>query len=213
MIAFAPAATSALQQVPDAGGAPQPLTRLDKGENSNRWPEFLPGGKAVLFTAGTAVPGIFTNAQVAVQSLGTGERRNLIPGGTNPRYAPSGHLVYAQGGNLMAVPFDPQRLTATGAAVPVVEGVLQSPLTGAAQYSFSTTGSLVYVPGGVQASPTQAGVGQSQWGGAAVGRPCARLRVSAAFPRRSAGSRGDRGTGVASLAVRSLPGDADPIYV
>ena len=27
----------------------------------------------------------------------------------------------------MAVPFDPQRLTATGAAVPVVEGVLQSP--------------------------------------------------------------------------------------
>ena len=47
----------------------------------------------------------------------------------------------------MAVPFDPQRLTATGAAVPVVEGVLQSPATGAAQYSFSATGSLVYVPG------------------------------------------------------------------
>jgi Tol biopolymer transport system component len=50
----------------------------------------------------------------------------------------------------MAVPFDPQRLTVTGAAVPVVEGVLQSTLTGAAQYSFSTTGSLVYVPGSVQ---------------------------------------------------------------
>ena len=40
----------------------------------------------------------WTNAQVAVQSLGTGERRNLIQGGTQPRYAPSGHLVYAQGG-------------------------------------------------------------------------------------------------------------------
>jgi Tol biopolymer transport system component len=34
----------------------------------------------------------------------------------------------------------------------VVEGVLQSPVTGAAQYSFSSTGSLVYVPGGVQAT-------------------------------------------------------------
>src|SRR5207245_8191237 len=55
-------------------------------------------------------------------------------------------------GSLMAVPFDPQRLTATGGAVPVVEGVLQSPFSGAAQYSFSTTGSLVYVPGGVQAA-------------------------------------------------------------
>jgi eukaryotic-like serine/threonine-protein kinase len=150
MIAFAPTQASVLLQVSDAGGAAQPLTRLDKGENSNRWPEFLPGGKAVLFTAGTAVPAIFTNAQVAVQSVGTGERQNLIQGGTLPRYAPSGHLVYAQGGTVMAVPFDPQRLTATGAAVPVLEGVLQSTLTGAAQYSFSATGSLVYVPGGVQ---------------------------------------------------------------
>ena len=52
----------------------------------------------------------------------------------------------------MAVPFDPQRLAITGAAVPVVEGVLQSTGNGAAQYSFSATGSLVYVPGGVQAT-------------------------------------------------------------
>jgi Tol biopolymer transport system component len=50
----------------------------------------------------------------------------------------------------MAVPFDPQRLQVTGASVPVVEGVMQSISTGAAQYSISTTGSLVYVPGGVQ---------------------------------------------------------------
>ena len=123
-----------------------------------------------------------TNAQVAVQSVGTGERRNLIQGGTHPRYAPSGHLVYAQGGSLMAVPFDPQRLTVTGAAVPVVEGVLQSTVSGAAQYSISATGSLVYVPGGVQSSPKQAGVGQSQWGRAALGRPCARLRATRGFP-------------------------------
>jgi eukaryotic-like serine/threonine-protein kinase len=52
----------------------------------------------------------------------------------------------------MAVPFDPERLTAMGAAVPVVEGVLQSPFNGHAQYSFSGTGSLVYVPGGAQSA-------------------------------------------------------------
>ncbi len=144
-------ASGVLQQVSDAGGTPQALTRLEKGETDHGWPELLPGGKTVLFAAGTAGNN-WTNAQVAVQSLGAGERRNLIQGGTNPRYTPSGHLVYAQGGSLMAVPFDPQRLAATGAAVPVVEGVLQSTSTGAAQYSFSTTGSLVYVSGGVQAT-------------------------------------------------------------
>jgi Tol biopolymer transport system component/predicted Ser/Thr protein kinase len=149
MIAFAPTAASILQQVSDAGGTPQPLTRFEKGDASQRWPEFLPGGKAVLFAAApNAID--FTGGQIAVQSVGTGERRNLIQGGMNPRYAPSGHLVYAQRGTLMAVPFDAQRLATTGPAVPVVEGVLQSPVGGDAQYTISATGSLVYVPGGVQ---------------------------------------------------------------
>jgi eukaryotic-like serine/threonine-protein kinase len=150
IIAFAPTNVSALLQVPDAGGTPQPLSRLEKGESTHRWPEFLPGGQVVLFTAGTAA-GNFINGQVAVQWVGTGERQNLVQGGTHPRYAPSGHLVYAEGGTLMAVPFDPQRFAVTGAAVPVVEGVLQSSF-GAAQYNFSATGSLVYIPGGVQAA-------------------------------------------------------------
>jgi serine/threonine-protein kinase len=149
MIAFAPSVVGVLQQMSDSGGTPQPLTRREKGEVSHRWPEFMPGGKAVLFAAG-AINTNWTNAQVAVHSLGTGERRNLVQGGMAPRYSPSGHLVYAQGGSLMAAPFDPQQLTATGAAVPVVEGVLQSPFSGAAQYSFSATGSLVYIPDGVQ---------------------------------------------------------------
>jgi serine/threonine-protein kinase len=149
MIAFPPGNATLLQQVPDAGGAPQPLTRFEKGNNSHRWPEFLPGGKAVLFAVGRNVAD-WANAQVAVQTVGTGERRDLIQGGTQPRYVPSGHLVYAQGGSLMAVPFDPERLQLKGASVPVVEGVVQSISSGAAQYSISTTGSLVYVPGGVK---------------------------------------------------------------
>jgi serine/threonine protein kinase/Tol biopolymer transport system component len=151
-IAFASAGTSVLQQVSDSGGALQPLTHLEEGEIAHRWPEFLPDGKEVLFAAGTSISN-WTNARVAVQSVGTGIRRNLLQGGTQPRYAPSGHLVYAQGGRLMAVPFDPQRLAITGTAVPVVEGVQQSADYGDAQYSFSATGLLVYVPAVHQ--PTQ----------------------------------------------------------
>jgi eukaryotic-like serine/threonine-protein kinase len=149
-IAFAPAGASVLRQLSEAGGASKPLTRLEKGEGSHRWPEYLPGGKALLFSSGASVAN-WNNAQVAVQSIGTGERHNLVQGGTQPHYAASGHLVYAQGGNLMAMPFDLQRLAVTGAAVPVVEGVLQSSSSGAAQYSLSGTGSLAYVPGAIQA--------------------------------------------------------------
>ncbi len=154
MIAFAPAIVSPIMQIPDAGGVAQPLVRLAKGDIAQRWPEFLPGGKAVLFAAGPN--GInFTNARIAVQLLGTGERRNLIQTGSHPHYAPSGHLVYVQGGSLVAAPFDLQRLAATGAAVPVVEGVLQSPVSGAAQYSFSSTGALAYVSGGDQSAQSR----------------------------------------------------------
>ncbi len=154
IIAFAPTTNGALLQVPVAGGTAQPLTRLEKGDITQRWPEFLPGGKAMIF-ATSANTSSWANAQVAVQLLGTGERRNLIQGGTNPRYAPTGHLVYAQGGSLMAVPFDPQRLAVTGPPVAVIERVLQSSVSGVAQYSFSSTGSVVYVPGGIQSAQSQ----------------------------------------------------------
>ena len=47
---------SALSKVSSAGGTPQPLTTLDKqaGEVTQRWPQVLPGSKAVLFTSNTA---------------------------------------------------------------------------------------------------------------------------------------------------------------
>ena len=151
IIVFSPSVNSALRQVSDAQGIPQPLTRFGKGDVTQRWPEFLPGGKAVLFAGGAGSN--WSNAHIGVQTVGTGEQRTLIQGGTYPRYAPSGHLVYAQGGSLMAAPFDARRLEVTGVAVPVVGGVLQSPLSsGAVQYSISATGSLVYVPGGIHAA-------------------------------------------------------------
>jgi serine/threonine-protein kinase len=150
MILFAPTAFSGLRQVSEAGGAPQPLAQFETGDVAHTWPEFLPGDKAALFAA-SANTGNWTNAHVIALSIGTGQRRNLIQVGTQPRYALSGHLVYAQGGTLMAVPFDPQRLEVTGTAVPVVEGVMQSPASGDSQYSFSATGSLVYIPGNMRA--------------------------------------------------------------
>ena len=150
IIAFSLTMSSFLGQVPDTGGTPKQLTRFSEGEISHRWPEFLPGGKTVLFTASTSSFS-WNHSRVVAQAVETAERRNIIQNATNPKYAPSGHLIYAQSGSLMAVPFDAQRLAITGAAVPVVENVSHDPVTGAAQYSISASGSLVYVPGRAQA--------------------------------------------------------------
>ena len=59
-------------------------------------------------------------------------------------------IDYAQAGTLMAVPFDAERLAVSGSPVPVLESVYESPTTGVAQYSFSSTGSLIYVAGGLR---------------------------------------------------------------
>ena len=64
---------------------------------------------------------------------------------------PTGHIVYARAGTLLAVPFDLSRLQVTGDPISVAEGQGVSLGTeGNAQFSISETGSLIYVPGGLQ---------------------------------------------------------------
>jgi serine/threonine-protein kinase len=126
----------------------QMLTTPDptKGEYSHSWPQFLPGGKAVLFTIDTG--GSFDEARIGVLSLETGKVDVLFDGGTNPRYSPTGHIVFSRAGALLAVPFDLERLEQTGDPVTVVEGILMEP-GGAAHFAVSDDGSLAYVPGGM----------------------------------------------------------------
>jgi WD40-like Beta Propeller Repeat len=75
----------------------------------------------------------------------------LIERGSDAHYVRSGHLVYALGGSLFAVAFDVERLEVVGDAAPVLEGVQRSAsgsiLSGAAQFSVSDTGTIVYIPG------------------------------------------------------------------
>src|SRR5262249_59887849 len=90
-----------LWQVSSEGGTPRPLTTLDAttGEGGHLLPHLLPDGKAVLFTIRTIAR---PRGQVAVRSLVSDEQRVLIDDGTDARYVPTGHLVYARDGTLMA---------------------------------------------------------------------------------------------------------------
>jgi Tol biopolymer transport system component len=144
-IVFTPDNRVALSKVSSAGGTPQPLTTLDRqtSEITQRWPQVLPGSKAVLFTSSTHGNN-YEDAGIAVYAIASGQRKTVQRGGFSARYLPSGHVVYMHEGTLFAVPFDLQRLEVTGQPAPILEGVDAG---GSAQFSFSDTGDLVYVVG------------------------------------------------------------------
>jgi len=134
-----------LYRISATGGEPESLAVPD-AENDiwYRQPEILPGGKAVLFESWSG-----TSFVIAVLSLETGEKKILVEGGREGRYAPTGHLVYeaAMTGTLMVVPFDLETLEVTGKAVPILEGV-RAEYPEAVDYTFSSNGTLVYIAGG-----------------------------------------------------------------
>ena len=105
-------------------GAPQQLASVEAGEEADG-PQILPGGNTLLFTiAKTAEgPSRWDTARVVVQSLESRERKTVFEGGSAARYIPTGHLLYARGGTIFAVPFDVSRSRVSGQAVVVVPGV------------------------------------------------------------------------------------------
>jgi len=140
---------TSLSRVPAAGGKPEPVTVLDKAKNevTHRTPQVLPGGRAVLFTINIATAN-FNAASIVVQMLASGERKTLPVNGFNPRYLPSGHLLFAREGTIFAAPFDLRRLEMTGPPAPVLEDVTTSSGNGLASLAFASDGTLAYLPGG-----------------------------------------------------------------
>jgi eukaryotic-like serine/threonine-protein kinase len=148
-----------IMRIPATGGSPELLLKVAADEIT-QGPQIL-GSGALLFTVAKlsnrsltmGTPAAWDSAQIVVQSLKSGERKTLIQGGSDARYLPTGHLVYAAAGVLFAAPFDPVRLEVTDGKVPVVEGVLRTMAgavsSGAAHFSVSDTGSAVYIAGPV----------------------------------------------------------------
>jgi len=139
-----------LMRVSADSGIPEVLTTLDtsKGETAHTRPQFLPGGRRILFTVGSP-----EGAQFAVLDLDQKGYRTVARGGLNGQFVASGpthaereggHLTFVRGATLFAMPFDVSRLEVTGGEVPIVEDVsLQGP-TGTADYSVSAAGVLAY---------------------------------------------------------------------
>ncbi len=139
--------TGGMVRVPDSGGTPQPLPKANEtGEIAHRWPQVLPRGEAVLFTA-AITPGNYEDALINVMSLKTGQQKTVIRGGYFGRYLPSGHLVYIHEGTLFAVPFDTARLEVRGSPTPLLDDVGGNTTSGSGRFDFSTTGTFFFTSG------------------------------------------------------------------
>jgi serine/threonine-protein kinase len=133
------------------GGTPETLIAAKAGEVM-LGPQLLPDRDHVLFTVSsqtsTGAALYSDKAQIVAQSLKSGERKTLVEGGADARYVATGHLVYAIGNVLFAVPFDLAKVQVTGGPVPVVEGVERAAApgnSGPARYAISDQGTLIYV--------------------------------------------------------------------
>ena len=139
-----------LYRVSSSGGEPELLLESDSVGVSRA--HLLPNGKAVVF----GMTGSALASRILIFEIETGEVRELVPSGNQPRYVSTGHLIYGHGDRaLMGVPFDLETLQVTGAPVTLLPSLAVFG-GGASQFAVSQTGTLVYSTrgGGTGASVT-----------------------------------------------------------
>jgi serine/threonine-protein kinase len=130
----------------------------EKGELALRWPQILPGGKALLFSD-VGPEGLHLD----VYNMADQHRKTVARGSARGYYLAvsdhDGYLVYNDQSTLFAVPFDRDKLETRGPAVPVLNDLAYNAQFGPGEFAYSASGTLVYrkgaVGGGSQAT--------SQW--------------------------------------------------
>lgn len=130
-----------LMRVPASGGAPVPLTALRDGELWHSWPQFLPGGRHLLFFAVNKHP---EEGAIYVLEIGSGKRTLVLKNSTRGVWAAPGFLLFVREGTLYA-----QRMHATtfqleGEPVEVAQDVAFNAPNGRNAIAVSQTGVLVY---------------------------------------------------------------------
>src|SRR4029077_17980031 len=108
-ILFTPYNRAPLFRIRDSGGAPAQVTTLEpkRGENSHRFPEFLPDGRRFLFVARCSQR---ENDALYLGSLDSQERRSILPMGYRTSFVPSlngrdGLLLFFRDGTIFARKF------------------------------------------------------------------------------------------------------------
>jgi serine/threonine protein kinase len=145
-ILFAPAASSAIFRIPASGGIAKEATAVTESTPTlQRWPSFLPDGRHFLFWAQTV-----NNGGLYLGSLDSREATQIVQSPVRAQYA-NGHLAYVRDGNLMAQELDLRKPGLMGEPVTIAEQVAMDD-RGAAGFSLSADGKLVFIGGGGSAA-------------------------------------------------------------
>jgi serine/threonine-protein kinase len=143
-----------LHIVPASGGQATLLAAPDSAtRTSYRWPEFLPGGRAVLLAINDG-----SVDRLAVITMKTGAIKRFDVYGSNPHFVSRGYVVLGMidsggaavtSGTLVTVPFDAQRLVVLGPPIPVAESIQVGVNSRTAKLGVSRAGALAFASGSV----------------------------------------------------------------
>jgi len=130
-----------LARVPATGGAATTVTTFTPGQNSHRFPHFLPGGRQFVFYAMGAPAGIHLG------SLDSPASKRLGPADTSAEFVRPNWLLFLRRGTLVARRIDLARGELTGDQVSVADQVSFNPNFSVGAFSVSSTGSIAYRTG------------------------------------------------------------------
>ncbi|MDQ6799277.1 MAG: protein kinase [Acidobacteriota bacterium] len=146
-ILFSPSQYDALYRVPASGGQPAPVTLLDKAL-SHRWPAFFPDGRHFLYLQFSSAMARGGSQEIYLASLDQPRGTVLMRANSQAIYVDPGYLLYIRDSNLMATPFDAQRLGVSGEPFPVADHAQMYKNTANGVFSASNSGVLAYQEGG-----------------------------------------------------------------
>jgi serine/threonine protein kinase len=140
-------------RVSASGGEATPLTALAPGDSVHAWPQLLPDGKHFLYervSSDAAKAGVYIGSIDATPNQQSTQR--LLASNRQAYYASApgggtGHLIFLRQATLMAQPFDPDKMTLSGEAVAIADGVDSFANRNYGLFSVSNTGTLVYREG------------------------------------------------------------------
>jgi eukaryotic-like serine/threonine-protein kinase len=147
-----------LYRISASGGAATPLTTPDKnlGEDSHRWPQFLPDGIHYLYSA-INLSGKKELYSIYAGSLNSNERKLITRARANAAYVNPGYLLFYRDQTLFGQRFDPKKLELSGEPTPILTDVQYSPRIAKAVFAATNSGLLVAQEG------TDSGGAQLLW--------------------------------------------------
>jgi serine/threonine protein kinase/Tol biopolymer transport system component len=133
-----------LYRVSASGGTATPITVPDasRGEDTHRWPMFLPDQKHFLYLAAN-VSGKTEPDAIYVGALNSNDKKFVIKATANAVYVAPGYLFYYREKTLFAQRFDAAKSELTGEAIPTLTDIAYLPRIVHAAYAVSDAGSFV----------------------------------------------------------------------